>query len=177
MRAPLIVLRFCLFLFFLMGSCVTKENKKPVLYNGPVQEGKDIEMHYVEKQVVKMKMVAKKILEMQNGDRDFPEGIYLEFYDEFGKLTSTLRADKAFYFKEDDKWRGRGKVEVKNMEKNQQLNTEELFWKPLTKKIFTDKFVTIKTEDEIIYGTGLDAFQDLSNYKITHPEGLFSMTE
>ena len=162
---------------FLLESCSDHENKKPVVYDGPLQEAEDIEMHYVEKSTVKMKMQAKKIFEMQNGDRDFPEGIYLEFYSDLGILTSTLRADKAYYFKDEDKWRGRGKVEVKNMEKNQQLNTEELFWKPNTKRIFTDKFVTIHTEDEVIYGTGLNAKEDLSWYKITQPEGEFAVEE
>ena len=41
--------------------------------------------------------------------------------------------------------------------KNNQLNTEELFWNRLTKKIFTDKFVTIRQQGDVIYGTGLDA--------------------
>jgi LPS export ABC transporter protein LptC len=164
-------------IFFGLSSCSTTENAKPVAYDGPLQEAKDVEMHYVEKNSVKMKMLARKILEMQNGDRDFPEGIYLEFYDELGNITSTLRANAAYYFKETNKWRGRGKVEVKNMEKNQQLNTEELFWKPDTKKIYTDKFVTIKTEEEIIYGTGLDALEDMSRYKIGTPEGVFDVKD
>jgi LPS export ABC transporter protein LptC len=160
-----------------LAACSTKENAKPLIYDGPLQEAENVEMHYVENNALKMKMLAKKVNEMQNGDKDFPEGIYLEFYDIFGKLTSTLRANTAYYFKADDKWRGRGKVEVKNIEKNQQLNTEELFWKPVTKKIFTDLFVTIKTDEEIVYGTGLDALQDLSTYKITKPEGEFDVKD
>ena len=95
----------------------------------------------------------------------------------FTSNTSTLVANQAYYFKQEDKWRGRGKVEVKNMEKNQQLNTEELFWKPETKKIFTDKFVTIKTDSEILYGTGLDATENLSTYTITNPEGEIDVKE
>ncbi len=94
------------------------------------------------------------------------KGIYLEFYDETGKMTSTLRANTAFYLKQEKKWRGRGKVEVVNMEKGQQLNSEELFWMPATKKIFTDKFVTITDQKDVLYGTGLQADQDLSHYTI-----------
>ncbi len=153
-------------------SCSVKEASKPVVYDGPLTEAEDVDMLYSEKDLIKVNMKAKKINELQNGDREWPDGIYLEFFDEFGKLTSTLRANQAYYFKLEDKWRGRGKVEVKNIEKQQQLNTEELFWKPETKKIFTEKFVTIRLEnDEIIYGTGLDAAQDLSTYTITKPEG------
>jgi LPS export ABC transporter protein LptC len=169
---PRAILYFCLVLPTVLFSCSIKEASKPIVYDGPLTEAEDVDMLYSEKDLIKVNMKAKKINELQNGDREWPDGIYLEFFDEFGKLTSTLRANQAYYFKLEDKWRGRGKVEVKNIEKQQQLNTEELFWKPETKKIFTEKFVTIRLEnDEIIYGTGLDAAQDLSTYTITKPEG------
>lgn len=168
-----------LFILFLSGlaSCQQQEAAKPKVYTGPMREAENVEMLYTEKQLLKVKMKAQKIIELQNGDRDFPEGIYLEFYDEKGKLASTLRANSAFYFKTENKWRGRGKVEVKNLAKNEQLNTEELFWMPATKRISTDKFVTIKLESEVIYGTGLDAAQDLSDYTIAKPEGEFDVRE
>ena len=86
-------------------------------------------------------------------------------------MESTLRADNAYFFKEQDQWRGRGKVEVKNLLTDEQLNTEELFWKRTTKKIFTDKFVTIRQQGDVIYGEGLDADQDLSHYDIINPHG------
>jgi LPS export ABC transporter protein LptC len=154
-------------------SCRQKEAAKPVEYTGPLREAAGVEMLYSEKDRVKVKMQAKKILEFKNGDQEFPEGLYLEFFNELGVMSSTLKANQAFYFKEKNQWRGRGKVEVKNLEKQQQLNSEELFWNPATKKIFTEKFVTIKLENEVIYGTGLDATQDLSSYIIKKPEGEF----
>jgi LPS export ABC transporter protein LptC len=160
-----------------LTSCTSKEIAKPMVYDGPLQEASDVELLYVEKNALKLKMDAKKIFDLQNGDRDFPEGLYLEFYDELGNVTSTLQADVAHYFKEDDKWRGRGNVIVKNIEKKQQLNTEELFWRQGVHKIFTDKFVTIKTEEEIVYGKGLDALEDLSVYKLGGPEGEFNVKE
>lgn len=164
-------------LVLVLSACTTQEATKPVLYEGPLSEAEDVEMFYSEKDLVKVKLKAKKIFEFQNGDREFPEGIYLEFFDEFGTKTSTLQANSAYYFKEENKWRGRGKVEVINTAKQEQLNTEELFWKPDTKKIFTDKFVTIKLQNEVIYGTGLDAAQDLSTYQIKNPEGEFTVEE
>jgi len=160
------------FLFFafalLLIACDTKESAKPPLYTGPLNEGENIETSYIEKSSLKLKMQAKKILQMQNGDQDFPEGLYLEFYDELGNITSTLKCNQAYQFKDENKWRGRGNVIIKNIEKDQQLNTEELFWTPATKQIYTDKFVTIKTPDQVINGTGMEAKQDLSSYKILH---------
>lgn len=152
-------------------SCTTKEKPKPIIYDGPLRRAENITLHYAEKEKVKTILKAKKVDEFQNGDREFPEGIYLEFYDEFGKMTSTLRANTAYYFKQENKWRGRGNVVVVNMEKDQQLNTEELFWMPATKKIFTEKFVTITDHQDIIYGTHLKANQDLSNYSLKETSG------
>jgi LPS export ABC transporter protein LptC len=161
----------------LFSGCNQAETAKPVLYEGPLSEAEEVTMFYTEKEVVKVMMQAKKIFEFQNGDQEFPEGIYIEFYDEFGKKTSTLKANSAYFFKEENKWRGRGAVEVINIEKQEQLNTEELFWRRDTKKISTDKFVTIKLQNEVIYGTGLEADQDLSNYQIKNPEGEFEVED
>jgi len=166
-----------LFSVLILTSCSQQETAQPVTYDGPLREIEDVDMLYTERQTVKTKLQAKKVLEFQNGDREFPEGIYLEFYDETGALTSTLSANSAFYIKSEDKWRGRGKVEVKNMAKGEQLNTEELFWKPDRRRIFTEKFVTIKQQTEVLYGTGLDAAQDLSDYSITNPQGDFDVNE
>ncbi|MCW5910158.1 MAG: LPS export ABC transporter periplasmic protein LptC [Cyclobacteriaceae bacterium] len=161
----------------LPAACNTSDTTVPVQYEGPLSEAEDVVMHYAEKDRVKVILRAAKILEFQNGDQEFPEGIYMEFYDEWGNISSTLRANDAYYFKNENKWRGRGNVEVVNAQKEEQLNTEELFWKPNDKKIFTDKFVTIKLQSEVLYGTGLEANEDLSNYQIKNPEGEFVVDE
>lgn len=168
---------YFLFILFVCWSCTQPETIKIVEYKGPAREMEDVEMLYTEKQILKIKLEAKKIFEFQNGDQEFPEGLSLEFYDETGTMTSTLKANSAFFFKSEEKWRGRGNVEVKNVSKGEQLNTEELFWKRDTKRIFTDKFVTIKQQNDLEYGTGLEAAQDLSDYTILNPKGELEVKE
>jgi LPS export ABC transporter protein LptC len=170
-------LRIFIMVCLLTTGCRPKEQAGIVEYTGPLSESENVDILYFEKDHIKVNMKSKKILEFKNGDREFPEGIYLEFFDELGIMTSTLKANHAYYFKEINQWRGRGKVEVRNLEKKQELNTEELFWKPDTKKIFTEKFVTIKLENEVLYGTGLDAAQDLSQYTIKKPQGEFEIKD
>ena len=172
----LIRAKWCIPLVFL-GACVTKEKPKPVIYDGPLRQAENITLHYAERDKVKTILQAKKVNEFQNGDREFPEGVYLEFFDEMGKMNSTLRANTAYYFKQENKWRGRGDVVVINMGKDQQLNTEELFWMPATKKIFTEKFVTITDHQDIIYGTHLKANQDLSNYSLKETSALMEVKD
>ncbi len=164
--SPLIV--SCLVIFFCgsLSCCSNNEASQPIEYTGPLSEAEKVELFYSENERVKVKMMADLVYEFKNGDREFPRGIYLEFYDGFGKLESTLRANHAYFFKGENQWRGQGKVEVKNIEKNEQLTTEELFWRPAEERIFTDKFVTIKQQEDVVYGTGLEAKQDMSTYKI-----------
>lgn len=158
-------------------ACDSSELKEPLVYEGPLRIGEQVEMYYTENNAVKVKMEADKVFEFENGDREFPEGIYLEFYDENGALESTLRANEAFYNQKEQQWRGRGDVQVKNIEKDEQLNTEELFWKPAEERIFTEKFVTIRQQTDVIYGQGLEAKQDMSDYVIKKPEGIFSVED
>lgn len=171
------IMRLLFFVLLTLSACSPPETGPPVIYDGPIREATDVELFYSENFIIKVKLKAKKVLEFQNGDREFPEGIYLEFFNEYGQLTSTLRANEAHYFKADDQWRARGKVEVINLEKNEQLNTEELFWKPAKEEIFTDKFVSIRMQNEVLYGEGLRARQDMSDYTILRPQGEFELTE
>lgn len=172
-----------LFLFsviFISGliSCEKPEEVTEIKeYQGPLKEADDIELFYTELTQVKTHVKAPKVYEFQNLDREFPEGIFIEFYGETGKVNATLRADKAFFNKEENLWRGVGDVVIKNLEKGQQLNTEELFWKPDQEKIFTEKFVTIKEGEQVLYGTGLEAKQDFSSYYIKKVEGEFYLDE
>jgi LPS export ABC transporter protein LptC len=160
-----------------LSSCMKTEIKEPIEYKGPLRKAENVESFYTEKNQVKVKMVAAELDEFLNGDREFPKGLYLEFYDEFGKLESTLRANTAYFFKQDNLWRGRGKVEVRNVAKNEQLNTEELFWKQFEHKIYTEKFVTIRQQGDVIYGEGLEAKEDMSDYVIKKPVGEFEVKE
>ena len=159
------------------SSCNQNEIKEPAEYKGPLREVENVETFYSENGRIKVKIVAALLFEFASGDREFPKGIFVEFYDETGKLESTLRANHAFYFKSENQWRGRGKVQVKNIARNEQLNTEELFWKPAEERIFTDQFVTIRQEGDVLYGQGLQAKQDMSDYTILKPEGEFDVKE
>ncbi len=58
-------------------SCGKQELKTPQEYKGPLREAEDVEMFYTEAERVKVKMNAKVVYEYQNGDREFPKGIYL----------------------------------------------------------------------------------------------------
>ncbi|MDQ3537009.1 MAG: LPS export ABC transporter periplasmic protein LptC [Bacteroidota bacterium] len=144
-------------------------------YTGPVIEVDSALTFYSDSAIVRVKVMAARQLEFQNGDQEFPEGIYMEFFDLDGKISSTLKANQAFYNKEKDVYIGIGDVVVRNILKNEQLNTEELSWKRNEQKIFTDKFVRIETDENIHTGEGLTSDQQFINWKILKPSGIISI--
>lgn len=165
------------FLFLLIQGCTKSELAQPLEYDGPQSEAENVELFYSENQLIKVKLLADLVYEFEGGDREFPKGIYLEFFDEEGNLSSRLRANHAFYTKKENLWKATGKVEVENIVKKEQLNTEELFWTPTKKEIYTESFVTIRMAAEVIYGEGLEAKQDMSTYTIKKPQGEFTLAD
>lgn len=169
-------------IFFLLLTCIACEvkEKKGVIqkeYEGPMLELKDVIFYYSDSALVKVKGITPHRLEFANGDQEFPEGLYLEFYDENGIIESTIDANVAFYSKEEDHWLGTEGVVVTETESGKNLKTEELYWEPSEERIHTDKFVTISSDVEVLYGNGLDAKQDLSEYTILEPTGDFQLEE
>lgn len=135
-------------------------------YLGPTGIGYDIDLVHSDSTQIKINLKAKKQLEFSSGDYEFPEGIEIFFYDDKGELTTTIRADRGYYIRKDDVYRGEGDVQVENMEKQQKLASEELFWNPTTKRIYTEKFVTIQDPQRLIKGTGMEADESFSEYEI-----------
>lgn len=158
-----------------------QENIKPAseaeTYNGPLMEGANIETLYSDSARIKIRLTAPKQWAYESGDRVFPEGIFIEFFNENGVKTNTLKANKATYSKETDLYTGTGDVVVHNLLEQRQINSEELIWDRRSRKIYTEKYVEIKTPDQILKGDGLTAAQDFSSYKIHKPSGTISLND
>lgn len=157
--------------FLLTGCTGTSFETQPVEYEGPVYELKDIETLYSDSAIVRLLLKAPTQLEYLNKDREFPDGLYLEFYEPDGTRSSTLRSNYCYYYREQDRWRVLGDVVVKSFINNEQLNTEELYWEPQKEIVYTDKFVRVETEGRILMGEGLEARQDFSWWKIEKGKG------
>lgn len=158
----------------LLNSCMNTAEKVEVAipYTGPLMTAENIETIYSDSAYTKLKLKAPVQLQLQNNDREFPKGIYVEFFDKGPEPKAVLTSNYAIFYKEKNLYKVLGKVVIDNKQDGKKLSTEELFWSPATQKIYTDKFVIIQTAKEIIKGTGLDAKQDFSSYSIRNPIGI-----
>ena len=64
----------------------------------------------------------------------------------------------------------RNNVVLKNF-KQEELNTEQLFWNRDTQQIYTDDFVTLNTKNQIIMGFGFTSDQYFSTYSLSNITG------
>ncbi len=154
--------------------CCGQDNKEipeHPTYDGPQVEMDSVETLFSDSALVKIRIKAPKQLNFSNGDKEYPLGVYLEFFDKEGNITSTFKSDRAYFIDADKHYKGEGNVVVINLESGDMLNTEELYWSPGEEKVFTDKFVTINSEGEVHTGEGLIANQDFDNYQIMKPIG------
>ena len=133
--------------------------------------------YYSDSAKVQMRMEAPRQLEFGTGDREFPEGLFLQFYNDEGNPTSTLKADYCYYTKKDDLYKATGNVVVQDVETNDRLDTEELFWNQKKEEVFTEKFVRIEKDGELHVGDGLEAKQDFSYWKILNSKGTITLEE
>jgi len=135
-------------------------------YDGPVNAATDIHILHSDSAVMRSEISAPKQLEFANGNLEFPEGIDIQLFNVQGKLETTLRADRGFFMRDQNLYRGEGNVQVKNLRKDQRLQTEEIFWNQAEKKIYTEKFVTIQERQTIFNGTGMEADDSFSTYRL-----------
>lgn len=149
-----------------------------VVYEGPVSDMDSVRIIYSDSAKVKMIITGKKQRELQNGNQEFPEGVFVLFYDEEEQPTSRLTGDYGIIDKKTEIYTVIGNVEVINEKEKQQLNTEELNWNPRAEskeRLYTDKFVRIETADEILTGEGMTSDQDFNEYEIKNVTGIFSL--
>jgi LPS export ABC transporter protein LptC len=167
-----------LLMSLMVWSCDSNEEVADLPpYTGPLIEADSIQMLYSDSAVVRVKVQAPKQYEFVDGNREFPMGIYVEFYEPDGSVSSTLVADKAFYFREQDRYTAVGHVVIEGRKENNRLDTDTLHWSPPTERVYTKAPVLITEMQDTLRGEGLEAKQDFSTYTILKPDASTVLNE
>ncbi len=144
----------------------------------PLKKGKNVQLIYSEKAAVKIKVSAPKMEEYasENPYLEMSEGIEVIFFDSLKQVNTTLTANYAIHRINENIMEAKNDVVVVN-EKGEKLNTEHLVWKQDSAKIYSDEFVKITTEDEILMGEGFEANEDFTKWKINKIKGTILLKE
>ncbi|SFU10004.1 LPS export ABC transporter protein LptC [Algoriphagus locisalis] len=136
------------------------------MYEGPTNMSTNFHLIQSDSAIVRSEIKAPKQLEFANGNMEFPEGIEIQIFEKDGQLSTTLRADRGYLFKQENIFKGDGNVQVHNLIKDQKLQSEELFWEPNKKKIYTEKFVRVQEGGTFFYGSGMEADDTFTKYSL-----------
>lgn len=129
------------------------------------------------KQVVLSSPRMDRFTNKNNPYSEFPEGFEIIFYDSLGKKSSYIKANYGIDYKNRKFMEARNNVVVKNLETEEQLNTETLFWDRKKRIIYTSSFVKITSPDKIIFGDSLWATEDFSKRSIYRIKDSFFVVE
>jgi LPS export ABC transporter protein LptC len=163
------------------GSCTNDLKDVMALPNNkksPSQIGDSVTLLYTDSAQLKIMLKANRMLVFDKNVREpltiLPKGVFVTFFDDDEKISSTLRADYGVRYDLSKRMEAKYSVEVVN-KNGEKLETERLIWDENNKRIYTDAFVKITTASEVIRGKGMESNQDFTKYQIKQVTGTIQL--
>lgn len=159
-------------------SCKSKlsQAEKIDLDSTPLQTVDSMTLVQTTNGKIEMRVITGR---MQRFDMDtlsyelFPDGIKVFAYTEDGSLESTIEAEQARHDSrrgsEEEMWMAFGNVVVKNIIKNETMETDTLYWDRKNKEIYTDCYIRMYSPDGFTQGFGMRSDERARNSIITRP--------
>lgn len=143
----------------------------------PVEMAYDIELIYSDSGKITA-FLESPLMTRQGTEEpivEFPDGFKVIFYDSIASPKSEITAKYGIMYEKEKKMEARNNVVVKNITKNEMLETEHLIWERKTGIIYSDVFIKITKPDQVIFGDGLRSDQNFEFYEIKNPTGELSI--
>lgn len=132
----------------------------------PEMTGEELVMIYSDSARIKYKMITpeyKKVTQGKEKYEEFPQGIYVISYDEAGQEAGSIKSKYAKKLEDEMLWEARNEVVIINAD-GKKLETELLYWDMNKKLIYSDRYVKLTADGQIIEGNnGFKSDQDLNN--------------
>ena len=166
---------------FYLSSCNIKSEeivKSPIEYSGPQLEVNNLNTSFSDSAMLRFNLKASLYQVFNDGKELYPDGLNMDIYSREKKnITAKFSANYVVRNSEENFYRAEGNVILYNLVTENELRTEELFWYPNEEKFSTNKFVTIKSDNEIHSGEGMVSNQDFTSYEILKPSGIIEIDE
>lgn len=144
---------------------IQEVNKVAADENRPEMTGRNLEMIYSDSARIKYKVITPEYLKVTQGKEkyeEFPQGIHVISYDNEGKETGSIKAKYAKKLEDEMLWEARNEVVIINAD-GKKLETELLFWDVKKEIIYSDRYVRLTADGQIIEGNnGFISDQDLN---------------
>jgi LPS export ABC transporter protein LptC len=107
---------------------------------------------------------------------EFRKGIKAEFYDGHPQPVATITSKYAKLLEDKNLWELKDSVRATN-EKNEKLETDLLYWDRNKDLFYTDRFVRITSEDQIVMGIGMKSDSRFTNWWIRNVSATIPVTD
>jgi LPS export ABC transporter protein LptC len=174
----------CLAIFGILwlSSCRDNDLKEIEILVGnktaPAETSTGVEIIYSDSAKVKAKLNAAEMERYTNENPrlELSKGLKIQFFDTMLHVTSYLTANRGTRYTNKGLTELRGNVHVVNL-KGDTMDTEELFWNEQTNRIYSNKFVKVKTKAEVILAEGFESDITFSKYTFYKIKGIISVKE
>jgi len=132
---------------------------------------------YSDSAQIKVRISGELMLRYQeNGQfiQQFPKGLFVEFFDPNGRITSTLASKYGIRNEAEESVLVQDSV-VWLAAKGDRLDTDELIWEAKNEKIYSDKFVRVIQGDKLITGVGFESNQEFTRSKVRAIQGVVNL--
>lgn len=131
---------------------------------GPEMTGLDLELVYSDSARIKYRVITPEYRKFAGRDEkyeEFPKGIHVISYDADGHEMATIQSKYAKKLEDEELWEARNEVVIVNAE-GKKLETELLYWDMKKALIYSDRYVRLTADGQIIEGNnGFESDQNL----------------
>ena len=171
---------------FVVFSCKgnLSEAEKLDLSETPLQRVDS--MFFIQTENGRLKMrVESPVMEVYDHDSVsfelFPEGLSVFGYAEDGSLETTIRSRKARHDinrkSGDEKWSAFGNVVVRNIIKQETMESDTIYWDQKKKEIWTDCYIKMYSRSGFMQGFGMRSDEMARNAIILRPFNSYGVVE
>ena len=132
----------------------------------PDMTGENLELVYSDSARIKYRVLAPEYIKVNREKEkyeEFPKGIHVLSYDPAGKMIGSINAKYAKKLEDEMLWEARNEVVIINAE-GKKLETELLYWDMKKELIYSDRYVKLSADGQIIEGNnGFHSDQNLNH--------------
>jgi len=168
---------------FIVYSCKSKISvaDKIDLANTPVQVVDSMKMIQTNAGKIEMRVLTGEMRRFDNDTMSyeyFPEGLWVYAYTDDEVLESVIVSDEASHEKHkksgEEIWKAFGNVVIKNIVKQETMETDTIYWDRTDKEIYTDCYVRMYSPDGFMQGYGMRSDERARNSIILKPFNNFA---
>ena len=128
-----------------------------------------------------IRIVAPEIKRYDNVDEpfmEFPKGVEVFFLDSLQNVKTYITAKYAIRYEHQYLYYARDSVVAKNVQTEEWVKSEEMYWDEKRGLVYSEKYTTIKKKDGIYYGRkGFESTQDFTSWKLKKPTATITLND